>query len=205
MARSRSARAASPRTARSTRTPESSSRSWTCRRTSSAAAADRCSPARARPASPGTSHGGDGRDGRDRPADGHGRRGRRRAHGRSDQRRSARLRRHRGARRSGSGSCPGRPSVTSGSSGTVPPPARRRPEHAIDRRAGRRRCRRSAADRGRPRGSAGHRVGDRRRRHALDPPGPTDDGAATRRVVGGARAAAPTPARSDSASGSPSR
>lgn len=45
-----------------------------------------------------------------------------------------------------------------------------------------------ATDRGRPRDPAGHRVGNRRGRRALDPPGQADDGAAARRVVGLARA-----------------
>ena len=70
--------------------------------------------------------------------------------------------------------------VVSGEAAT----ARRQPEHAIDRAAGHRSGERGAADRGRPRGAAGHRVGDRRGRHHLDPPGQADDGAAARCVVG---------------------
>ena len=64
---------------------------------------------------------------------------------------------------------------------------------------------RGTAHRGRARNAAGHRVGDRRRRHALDPPGQADDGAAAGRLVGRRRRPAPTPACSASASGSASR
>ena len=64
---------------------------------------------------------------------------------------------------------------------------------------------RGPAHRERARDAAGHRVGDRRRRHAVDPPGQADDGAAAATCRGTRPRRARTPACSASASGSASR
>ena len=95
--------------------------------------------------------------------------------------------------------------ATNGSSRDGSATARRQPEHAIDRHQAVAIATRGASHRGRPRDAAGHRVGDRRRRHALDPPGPADDGAAAGGVMGIAGAGRLHPRCSASANGSASR
>ena len=104
------------------------------------------------------------------------------------------------------GWCRARPSATSGSSAARQRPNGAASSGALDRRA--RRCSiagRGTSHRGRPRDAAGRRMGDRRGRRALDPPGPADDGAAARRLLGRRRRRAPTPASCAWASGSASR